>query len=62
MSWVIFSVRVEVCESYKKYIKSIDLTVDGHAVPVVDEIATLPLDIWAVEQGHRKIEINLLGI
>lgn len=55
-------VRVEVCESCKKYIKSIDLTVDGHAVPVVDEVATLPLDVWAVEQGYRKIEINLLGI
>lgn len=55
-------VRVEVCESCKKYIKAIDLTVDGRAVPAVDEISTLPLDLWAVEQGYSKIELNLLGI
>ncbi len=55
-------VRVEVCESCKKYIKAIDLTVDGRAVPIVDEIATLPLDLWAVEQGYSKIELNLIGI
>ena len=42
--------------------KSIDLTVDGRAVPVVDEVATLPLDAWAVEQGYSKIEINLIGM
>lgn len=55
-------VRLEVCESCKKYIKSIDLTVNGRAVPVVDEIATLPLDLWAMEQGYSKIEINLIGL
>lgn len=55
-------VRVEVCESCKSYIKAIDLTADGRAVPIVDEIATLPLDLWAVERGYSKIELNLIGI
>jgi len=28
---------------------------------VVDEIATAPLDLWAAEQGFRKIQLNLMG-
>jgi formate dehydrogenase maturation protein FdhE len=28
---------------------------------VVDEIATAPLDLWAVEHGYRKIQPNLMG-
>lgn len=55
-------VRVDLCQSCHKYIKSIDLTVDGRAVPPVDEMASLPLDLWAVEQGFSKIELNLAGI
>lgn len=55
-------VRVDVCDGCKRYMKSIDLTVDGRAVPAVDEVATLPLDVWAVEQGYRKIELNLVGM
>jgi len=55
-------VRVEVCESCRGYIKGVDLTEYGLAVPVVDELAALPLDVWAVEQGYRKVELNLAGI
>lgn len=38
------------------------LTVTGRAVPIVDEVAALPLDLWAVDQGYHKIEMNLVGI
>lgn len=55
-------VRVEACDVCKTYIKSVDLTKDGHAVPVVDELATLTLTLWAEENGYRKIETNLLGL
>lgn len=55
-------VRVEACDLCKAYIKSIDLTRDGRAVPMVDEIATVALDIWAEEHGYSKIEPNLLGM
>ncbi len=55
------AVRVEACDTCKRYLKSIDMTVDGLAVPVVDEIATTPLDLWAAEQGYRKIQLNLMG-
>jgi len=57
----IAAVRVEACDVCKHYLKSIDMTVDGLAVPVVDEIATAPLDLWAAEQGYRKIQMNLMG-
>jgi formate dehydrogenase maturation protein FdhE len=40
-------VRVDVCDTCHSYLKSIDLTKTGLAVPVVDELATMPLDLWA---------------
>jgi hypothetical protein len=55
------AVRVEACDSCRAYLKSFDLTVDGNIVPLVDEIATAPLDIWAAEKGYRKLQANLLG-
>jgi len=55
-------VRVEVCETCKHYIKSVDLTRLGLAVPLVDEIAAAPLDVWAREHGFTKIELNLIGL
>lgn len=55
-------VRVEVCDTCHQYIKTVDLTKDGHAVPAVDELATLPLNLWAADHGYTKIQTNLLGI
>ena len=43
------------------YIKSVDLRADGDAVPVVDDIATVELDLWARERGLAKVSPNLLG-
>ncbi len=55
-------VRVDACDSCRTYIKSVDLTKNGHAVPVVEELATLTLTLWAEENGYRKVETNLLGM
>jgi FdhE protein len=55
-------VRVEACDSCRSYLKTVDLTKDGHAVPVVDEVAAIPLDLWAAEHGYQKVQINLLGL
>lgn len=55
-------VRVEACDSCKHYIKGIDLTRLGFAVPLVDEIAAAPLDLWARERGYEKIELNMVGL
>jgi formate dehydrogenase accessory protein FdhE len=54
-------VRVDVCDTCHTYLKSIDLTKTGLAVPVADELATIPLDLWAREHGYQKLQINLLG-
>ncbi len=54
-------VRVDVCDTCHTYLKSIDLTKTGLAVAVVDELATMPLDLWAREHGYEKLQFNLLG-
>lgn len=55
-------VRIETCESCKQYVKGIDLTRLGLAVPLVDDVATAALDLWATEKGYAKIELNLVGL
>lgn len=55
-------VRVEACDSCKRYIKGIDLTRLGLAVPLIDEVAAASLDLWARERGYTKIELNLIGL
>jgi len=55
------AVRVEACDTCKYYIKGVDLTKDGLAVPLVDDIATPALDLWAQENGYTKVELNLTG-
>jgi hypothetical protein len=54
-------VRVDVCDSCHTYLKSVDLTKTGLAIPIVDELATIPLDLWAREHGYEKLQLNLLG-
>jgi FdhE protein len=55
-------VRVEACDTCRHYIKTIDLTRDGRAVPVVDELAAIPLSLWAAENGYTKVRPNLLAL
>jgi FdhE protein len=55
-------VRVEACDTCRFYLKAVDLTKDGHAIPVVDELAAIPLDLWASERGYTKIHTNLIGV
>jgi len=55
-------VRVETCDSCGSYIKTVDLTKLGTAVPLVDDVASAALDLWATEKGYSKIEINLVGL
>ncbi|HEY8412941.1 MAG TPA: formate dehydrogenase accessory protein FdhE [Pyrinomonadaceae bacterium] len=55
-------VRIEACDSCRHYLKGIDLTRLGLAVPSVDEIYAAPLDLWAREHGYTKIELNLVGL
>lgn len=54
--------RVDACDTCRRYLKAVDLTRLGLAVPIVDEAAGAPLDLWAREHGYEKIELNLLGL
>jgi len=53
--------RVDGCQTCKRYLLTLDLRRDTRAVPVVDEIAALPLDLYAHDQGFTKIAANLMG-
>ncbi|HKA00824.1 MAG TPA: formate dehydrogenase accessory protein FdhE [Candidatus Solibacter sp.] len=55
-------VRVEACDTCKVYLKAVDLTKNGLAVPEVDELASVVLDIWASEHGYTKLQTNLFGM
>ena len=55
-------VRVESCNTCRRYLKSVDLRVNGLAVPLVDDIATPELDLWAADQGFEKITPHVLGL
>jgi FdhE protein len=54
-------IRVEACETCKFYLRTVDLTTDGNAVPLVDDLAALPLSLWAEEHGYSRAQPNLLG-
>jgi len=54
-------VRVEACDTCKFYLRTIDLTKDGNAVPLVDDLAAIPHTLWAHEQGYSRLQPNLLG-
>ncbi len=54
-------VRVECCDTCKHFLRTVDLTKDGKAVPIVDDLAAIPLGLWAQEDGYTRIQGNLLG-
>ena len=55
-------IRVECCDTCHAYLKSVDLTKNGLAEPMVDEMAAAPLDLWAQEHGYTKLQRNLMGM
>jgi Protein involved in formate dehydrogenase formation len=55
-------IRVECCDSCKRYMKTVNLAKNGLAEPLADEIASVPLDLWAQEHDYSKLQMNLLGM
>jgi|SRR5579864_7959853 len=51
--------RIEACDSCQSYVKCIDLSRDGYAVPQVDDLATLAFDLWAHDQGYMRRYPNM---
>lgn len=54
-------VYVESCDTCMHYLKTVDMNIDGHAEPLVDEAALAVLDVWAADRGYTKIVPNLIG-
>ncbi len=55
-------VSIYACRSCSRYLLNVDLSRDARAVPVVDEMAAMPLDLYAREQGIAKIVPNLMSL
>jgi formate dehydrogenase maturation protein FdhE len=53
--------RIEACDTCRKYLLTVDIATEPGAVPVVDEMAAVPLDLFARERGYTKIITNLMG-
>ena len=56
--------RVDTCSTCRAYIKTFDLRQGGgrDVVPLVDDVATLTLDVWAREQGYSRLTRSLAGV
>ncbi len=54
--------KIRACDSCQGYFLVVDLEKDIRAIPEVDELAALPLDLWAREHGYRKLQPNIAGI
>jgi len=57
----IVGVRAEGCGACRIYLKTIDLAACPEAEPVVDEIASMPLDQAARALGYSRPSPNPLG-
>jgi formate dehydrogenase maturation protein FdhE len=55
-------VRIEACETCSRYMKSLDLSQDARPLPEVDDLVSLSMDLWALEQGYSRIEPGLAGV
>lgn len=54
--------RVDVCNTCKNYIKTCDFReLDRVAVAVLDDLASLPLDFLAVEEGYNRCTLSAWG-
>ena len=54
--------RIAACTACQRYVIDVDRGRDGRAVPEVDELAALPLDLYAADRGLVKVTPNLMGL
>jgi formate dehydrogenase accessory protein FdhE len=57
-------VRIDACDTCLVYVKTFDLREPGakDVVPLVDDVATLTLDVWAHEKGLGRPGVSLAGV
>ena len=56
------AVRIEACDTCGRYVKSIDLTQDARQIAEVDDLVSLSMDLWAMDEGYTRIEPGLAGV
>ena len=58
------AVRIDACQTCGAYVKTFDLRAPGgvDVVPLVDDVATMTLDVWAHEQGWHRPLVSLAGV
>jgi formate dehydrogenase maturation protein FdhE len=56
------NVRIDTCETCRRYVKSIDLTKDMRPVAPIDDLVSISMDLWAVDEGYTRIEPGLAGL
>jgi formate dehydrogenase accessory protein FdhE len=56
------AVRIEACETCGRYVKSIDLTMDARPIAEIDDVVSLSMDLWAIDEGLTRIEPGLAGV
>jgi hypothetical protein len=56
------NLRIDGCQTCRRYLVTVELPKDTRAVPVVDELAAIPLDLYANDRGMTKLVPNLMGI
>lgn len=53
--------RIEACETCKRYLLSVNMAKSPGAVPTVDDIGALAVHLWAQEHGYTRAHLNLFG-
>ena len=58
------AVRIDGCETCGHYVKTFDLREPGagELVPLVDDVATVSLDLWANDQGLARHLVSFAGV
>ena len=54
-------VMMQLCRKCGEYTKIVDFRERGPVTPEMEDIATLSLDLWMQDQGHKKLFPNLFG-
>jgi formate dehydrogenase maturation protein FdhE len=54
--------RIDGCRTCSHYLLTVDAERDPRAVPLVDEIGAIPLDLYARDLALTKLVPNLMGI
>ena len=47
--------RIEACETCKRYV-SRSTSLDARPLPEVDDLVSLAMDLWAMEEGWTRLE------